>query len=155
MTTSKSKIISLSKLIAWRNKQKKAGKKIIFTNGCFDILHSGHITLLEKSRNFGDYLVVGLNSDNSVRRIKGKKRPINNQLDRAIVLAGLQSVDFVVIFNEDTPHKLLSLLKPDILVKGADYKTDQIIGKEFVSAVKTIALVKGKSTTAVIKKLKR
>lgn len=152
MKTLKSKIVTLSKLVAWRQKQKKPGKKIIFTNGCFDILHSGHITLLEKAAKLGDYLIVGLNSDSSVKRIKGKNRPINNQKDRAYVLAGLQSVDFVVIFAEDTPYKLLSKLKPDVLVKGADYKKHQVIGRQFAGKIVTLPLVKGKSTSGIIEK---
>jgi rfaE bifunctional protein nucleotidyltransferase chain/domain len=150
-----SKIITLPKLVSWRERQKKLGKKVVFTNGCFDILHAGHITLIEKAKKLGGYLVVGLNSDSSVRRIKGKNRPINNQKDRAYVLAAIASVDFIVIFNEDTPYELLSKLKPDILVKGADYKTTKIVGRHFAGRVVTVPLVKGKSTSKIISKTKK
>lgn len=151
----KSKITTLAKLLSWRVRQKKSGKKIVFTNGCFDILHAGHITLLEKAKGLGSYLVVGLNSDNSVRRIKGAKRPINNQKDRAYVLAGLAAVDFIIVFGEDTPYKLLSKLKPDILVKGADYKSHEVIGRQFAGKVITVPLVKGKSTSKIISKISK
>ena len=103
-------------------KAKNRGKKIIFTNGCFDILHSGHVTYLNKAKELGDILVLGLNSDNSVKRLKGESRPINNELDRAIVLSGLKAVDYIFIFEEDTPYELIKLIKPNILVKGGDYK---------------------------------
>jgi len=152
MLPTKSKIVTLSKLLAWRRAQAKAGKKVVFTNGCFDILHSGHVRILEASRSKGDALIVGLNSDASVRRIKGPERPVNGQKDRAIVLASLEAVDRIVIFGEDTPLKLLSAVRPDVLIKGADYRKDQIIGREYAAKVVRIPLVKGKSTTSIIKR---
>ncbi|HUT86037.1 MAG TPA: D-glycero-beta-D-manno-heptose 1-phosphate adenylyltransferase [Elusimicrobiales bacterium] len=154
MKSVKSKIITLAKATAWRNTQKRLGKKVVFTNGCFDVIHSGHVTLLEKARKLGDFLVIGLNSDTSVKSIKGKDRPINKQSDRALVLAAMSAVDIVVIFNEDTPYNLLKKLQPDILVKGADYKTNQVIGREFAKKVVTVPLVKGKSTSKTISILK-
>ena len=138
-------------------KLKRNKQKIVFTNGVFDILHRGHVEYLAKAKSFGDILILGLNSDTSVRRIKGKNRPINKQLDRAIVLLALESVDYVIYFGEDTPLKLIELVKPDILVKGADYKVSEIVGAEFVlsngGVVKTVKLTKGKSTTNTIKKM--
>jgi D-beta-D-heptose 7-phosphate kinase/D-beta-D-heptose 1-phosphate adenosyltransferase len=133
-------------------------KKVVFTNGCFDILHLGHVKYLEKAKSLGDLLVVGLNSDASVRLIKGKGRPINSESDRAMVLASLCFVDYVTIFNDPTPERLIQKLKPDILVKGADWKTKDIVGADFVQSrggrVARIAFVKGRSTTDLIKKMR-
>ncbi len=134
-------------------KAKNRGKKIIFTNGCFDILHSGHVTYLNKAKELGDILVLGLNSDNSVKRLKGESRPINNELDRAIVLSGLKAVDYIFIFEEDTPYELIKLIKPNILVKGGDYKNREVVGSDLVERVELIDFVEGKSTTAIIKKI--
>jgi len=129
-------------------------KKVVFTNGCFDLLHVGHVKYLAKAKRMGDVLVVGLNSDSSVRRLKGKERPILAQKDRGEILAALESVDYVTIFKEDTPIKLIGLVRPDILVKGADYGADNIVGGDFVRSygckVSTIPLVKGKSTKNII-----
>src|SRR4030067_717602 len=134
-------------------------KKIVFTNGCFDLLHVGHVKYLAKAKRTGDVLVVGLNSDSSVRRLKGKGRPILSQKDRGEILAALESVDYVTIFKEDTPDKLIRLVRPDILVKGADYKADNIVGAEFVHSyggkVKTIPLVRNKSTKSIISSILR
>lgn len=136
---------------------KKKGRKIVFTNGCFDILHVGHVTYLKKARSLGDVLVVGLNSDRSVRSIKGEGRPVNTELDRAEVLAALGSVDYVAVFDEDTPEKLIKKLRPDILVKGGDWKEDDIVGAEFVKShggrVVRIPFVKGHSTTSLIRRI--
>jgi len=136
---------------------KRKGKTIVFTNGVFDILHRGHVEYLSKAKSFGDILIVGLNSDASVRRLKGKGRPINKQSDRRTVLLGLSSVDYVVIFTEDTPRKLIEELRPDILVKGADYKINKIVGADFVNSyggiVRRIKLTPGRSTSRIIKKL--
>jgi len=136
---------------------KAEGKKIVFTNGCFDLLHYGHIKYFADAKNEGDILVVAINSDASVRRIKGNKRPITNQNDRLKTVAALESVDYVVLFNEDTPIKVIKLLKPDILVKGADWKKNNIVGSNFVLGYKgkvfTIKLVKGRSTTNLINKI--
>lgn len=146
---------ALSKTLA---RLKSTGKKVVFTNGCFDIMHSGHVKYLETARNLGNILVVGLNSDSSVRSIKGNGRPINGQNDRAAVLAGLGCVDYVTIFADRTPEKLIRMLKPDILAKGADWKTADIVGADFVTArggkVARIPFVRGRSTTTLIKKIR-
>ncbi|MDY0322196.1 MAG: D-glycero-beta-D-manno-heptose-7-phosphate kinase [Arcobacteraceae bacterium] len=133
---------------------KSKGKRIVFTNGCFDILHRGHVSYLDKAKSLGDVLILGLNSDASVRRLKGEDRPINNEEDRAFVLAALEAVDFVVIFDEDTPYELISALKPNILVKGADYEGKEVVGSDLVDEVKLIEFVNGKSTTKTIEKIK-
>jgi len=134
-------------------------KKIVFTNGVFDILHQGHIEYLSKARDLGGILVVGLNSDDSVHRIKGPNRPVNNEQARALVLASLSFVDAIVLFSEETPAELIKMVKPDFLVKGKDYKEHEIAGSEFVKSyggkVVTIELVKGFSTTHIIEKLKK
>jgi rfaE bifunctional protein nucleotidyltransferase chain/domain len=138
----------------WRQQ----GKKIVFTNGCFDILHKGHVLYLESAASLGDILIVGLNSDASVRRLKGINRPINQEQNRAIVLAALQSVGAVVIFEEDDPLLLIQMICPDILVKGGDWPIDQIIGSDFVlqrgGEVKSLHYVDGYSTTAIEQKIK-
>ncbi len=151
-------IIKKSQLEALLKKLKRKKQKIVFTNGVFDILHRGHVEYLAKAKSFGDVLILGLNSDASVRRLKGKNRPINKQLDRAIVLLALESVDYVVMFSQDTPQKLIESVKPNVLVKGADYKISEIVGGEFVLShggeVKTVKLTKGRSTSNTIKKIK-
>ena len=138
-------------------KLKERGRIIGFTNGCFDIIHAGHVSYLAKAKENVDVLFVGLNSDNSVRRLKGKNRPINNQQDRAIVLAGLESVDFVVIFEEDTPIKLIEAIKPDFLFKGADWKGKTVVGADFVlkngGRVEFIDFLDGRSTTSTIERI--
>ena len=135
----------------------RQGKKVVFTNGCFDVLHLGHITYLAEARNLGDLLVVGLNSDASVRRLKGPSRPINDEHARAMVLAALQFVDFIILFEEDTPLNLIQAVCPDVLVKGGDYTLDTIVGAPFVlqhgGTVTTIPLVEGFSTTATVQRL--
>lgn len=134
-------------------------RKVVFTNGCFDILHCGHITYLAKARQLGDFLVVGLNSDNSVKRLKGPSRPVNGQNARALVLAALEFVDYVVVFEEDTPYEVIGKVRPDVLVKGGDYAVEDIVGGDIVLArgglVTTIPFVDGFSTTAVIDNLKK
>lgn len=134
-------------------------KKVVFTNGCFDILHAGHVSYLQKAKELGDILVVGLNSDKSIKRIKGPTRPINSEKDRAAVLSSLKCVDFVIIFNEDTPDRIIKQIHPDILVKGADYKNKEIVGKTFVESyngkVELIPFVKGKSTTKIIERIEK
>lgn len=136
---------------------KAKGKKIIFTNGCFDLLHYGHIKYLEDAKRKGDILVLAVNRDASVRRIKGNGRPIVNEKDRVRIVAALESVDYVVLFKEDTPLKIIKLLKPDILVKGADWNRNNIVGRDFVLSyggrVSTVKLVKGRSTTNLIRKI--
>ncbi len=137
---------------------KQRGKRIVFTNGVFDILHRGHVECLSKARSFGDVLIVGLNNDASARRIKGRKRPLQNQKDRAIILLALEAVDYVVLFGEDTPDKLIRQIRPDVLVKGADYKVSEIAGGDFVSSyggkVKRVKLTKGRSTSSIMRKFK-
>ena len=132
-------------------------KKIVFTNGCFDILHLGHIDYLAKAAAQGDVLIVGLNTDESVRRIKGGNRPIQDEISRAMILASLRFVDFVVFFGEDTPYELIKTIQPNVLVKGADYKPEEIVGYDIVKARKgkvvTIDYLEGYSTTAIEKKI--
>ncbi|TRZ95109.1 D-glycero-beta-D-manno-heptose 1-phosphate adenylyltransferase [bacterium] len=136
---------------------KTKGSKIVFTNGCFDLLHYGHIRYLEDAKSKGDILIVAINSDSSIKKIKGKKRPLVKQTDRARIIAGLRSVDFVTIFYQSTPIKIIKLLRPDILVKGSDWKKDKIVGGEFAASyggkVLNIRLIKGRSTTNLINKI--
>ncbi|HEY6171593.1 MAG TPA: D-glycero-beta-D-manno-heptose 1-phosphate adenylyltransferase [Candidatus Kapabacteria bacterium] len=145
---------SRDKLTLWRKQMKDSGKSLVFTNGVFDILHTGHATYLLGARNLGDALIIGLNSDASVRRIKGEKRPIVAEADRAFMLTSLKSTDAVVIFDEDTPLELISFIIPDVLIKGADYLVENIVGREVVEAnggkVLTLDLVEGRSTTNVV-----
>lgn len=131
----------------------KKNRKVIFTNGCFDILHSGHLEYLQKSKTLGDILIVGLNSDDSVKKLKGENRPINSQLDRAKLLLGMECVDYVVIFNEDTPYNLIDKLRPNILVKGADYQIENVVGKDLVDEVILMDYKEGYSTTKIIQKI--
>ena len=132
-------------------------QKIVFTNGCFDVLHFGHVYYLQQARQLGDLLVVGLNSDASVKRLKGASRPINGEKERAYVLAALAFVDYVVVFEEDTPEKIIKKVKPDVLVKGGDYEISNIVGADFVQQnggmVTTISFVEGFSSTQIIEKL--
>ena len=129
-------------------------RKIVFTNGCFDILHRGHVAYLNEARSLGDVLIVGLNSDQSVKRLKGESRPVNAELDRKYVLENLKCVDFVEIFEEDTPYNLISVVRPQVLVKGGDWKPDQIVGSSIVLSyggnVKSLNFVDGYSTTSII-----
>jgi D-beta-D-heptose 7-phosphate kinase/D-beta-D-heptose 1-phosphate adenosyltransferase len=166
----KGNALALDHATAHARDQQRKGKKVVFTNGCFDVLHSGHVTLLEQAAALGDYLIVGLNADESVRRLKGPSRPVNNQVDRARVLAALSCVDCVVLFGDaaeaasaptterDTPLRLIQALRPDVLVKGGDYTRDTVVGASIVEAhggrVAIIPLVAGKSTTATIERLK-
>jgi rfaE bifunctional protein nucleotidyltransferase chain/domain len=133
-------------------------QKIVFTNGCFDVLHFGHVHYLLQAKELGDILVVGLNSDDSVRRLKGPSRPINGEKERAFVLAALTCVDYVVVFEEDTPKELIETVRPDVLVKGGDYALDQIVGADFVTqnggSVTTLPFVEGFSSTRIIEQLK-
>lgn len=127
--------------------------KVVFTNGCFDILHTGHIAYLKEAKTLGDILVIGLNSDASVRRLKGRSRPINGEIDRAHMLEALSFVDFIIIFEEDTPYELIRAISPDILVKGADYKDKEVVGSDLVGEVVLLPFIEGKSTTSIIKKV--
>jgi D-glycero-beta-D-manno-heptose 1-phosphate adenylyltransferase len=153
------KILRLDQAIAQVHAWQHSGQKIVFTNGCFDLVHLGHIDYLEKARALGNKLVLGLNTDASVSRIKGPLRPVVNQEARARLMAALSFVDTVILFDEPTPLQLIEALKPDILVKGDDYSIETIVGADFVLAnggdVKTIALVEGFSTTKLIEKIKK
>jgi D-glycero-beta-D-manno-heptose 1-phosphate adenylyltransferase len=157
MNTAK-KIIDIAAALQKVAKWQQEGDAIVFTNGCFDILHIGHVDYLEKARNLGDKLVLGLNTDSSIRRIKGEQRPIVEENARARIMAALSFVDLVVLFDEDTPLRLIQTIKPDILVKGDDYSVENIIGADFVinngGSVKTIPLVKGFSTSNIVEKIK-
>jgi D-beta-D-heptose 7-phosphate kinase/D-beta-D-heptose 1-phosphate adenosyltransferase len=154
---SRLKIKGLDKLTKIIAGLKAKGKKIVFTNGCFDLLHWGHVKYLEDAKSKGDILIVAINRDASVRRIKGTKRPIVKEKDRAGIVAALESVDYVVLFIEDTPLKVIKLLKPDILVKGADWNKINIVGADYVLSyggrVSTIKLIQGRSTTGLIRKI--
>ena len=137
------------------NELKNKDRKIIFTNGCFDILHIGHIKYLEKAKSFGDILILGLNSDDSIRRLKGMNRPINTQNDRAYILASLEVIDYLVIFDEDTPFELINLIKPDVLVKGGDYEDKEVIGQDIAKELKLVKFIDGKSTTKTIERIQK
>lgn len=143
------------KVAEWKSK----GEKVVFTNGCFDILHLGHVDYLEKARNLGDRLIVGLNTDSSVSRYKGPSRPVQDQNSRARILSSLQFVDMVVLFDEDTPKELISSLIPDVLVKGSDYLAENIVGADVVKKaggeVKTLDFIDGYSTSKVIEKIRK
>ena len=134
---------------------KRKGKKIVFTNGCFDILHLGHLKILKEAKQKGDILIVGLNSDSSIKKIKGPKRPIVDQKTRAMLLSNIIGVDYVVIFNEATPYNLIKKINPDILVKGGDWKKDKIVGSDLIKKVYRVKLCLGHSTTQIINKIKK
>ena len=158
MSSARSKIKSRRALARTAARLRSAGKRIVFTNGCFDILHAGHVTYLEKARSFGDVLVVGLNSDSSVRKIKGPGRPVNSEEDRARVLAALEAVNHVTPFSEETPLRLIREIRPHVLVKGADWEEGRIVGaadvKSWGGKVRRVRLVPGRSTTSVLKKIR-
>ena len=132
---------------------KEQNKKVVFTNGCFDILHKGHVSYLNVAKSFGDVLILGLNSDASVKRLKGENRPINSEDDRAYILSALECVDYVVIFDEDTPYELISKIKPHTLVKGADYEGKKVVGQDLVDELKLVKFVEGRSTTRTIQRI--
>ena len=144
------KLVKLDELL----KVDRSGKSLVFTNGCFDILHFGHISYLQKAKLLGDILVVGLNSDSSVRSLKGDSRPVNTEFDRAAMLCAMEFVDFVVIFDDDTPYEMIKAIGPDVLVKGADYEGKVVVGSEFAKRVELIEFVEGKSTTNIIEKIR-
>lgn len=152
-----SKIFNKEELERQLNVWKFKSKKIVFTNGCFDILHLGHIDYLARARDLGDILVLGLNTDKSVSAIKGEDRPINDERSRAFVIASLEFVDAVILFDDDTPYELIEFVKPDILVKGSDYKPEDIVGydvlKQYGGEVITIDLVPGYSTSRIVEKI--
>lgn len=150
-------IVALARLVQLRRRLKRNGKRLVFTNGTFDIIHRGHVEYLTKAKGLGDVLAVGLNSDASIRRIKGRGRPIIPARDRAVVLASLLPVDYVCMFGEDTPHRIITALTPDVLVKGADWASSRIVGRDVVEAtggdVKRIRLTAGRSTTRIIQRI--
>lgn len=137
----------------------RKNKKIVFTNGCFDLLHIGHVKYLKEAKSKGDFLIVGINADASVKRLKGPTRPIQNENDRSEILAALESVDATVIFTEDTPENLIKMVHPDVLVKGGDWKINQIVGGEFVQGyggqVLSLMFIDGKSTTSIVSKIEK
>ena len=147
-------LVSLEELLEVLQEERKKGKRVVFTNGCFDIIHAGHVDYLRKAKSLGDILVVGLNSDESIRRIKGEKRPIIPQRMRAEVLSSLKPVDYVVIFEEDTPENLIKAIRPEVLVKGGDWELSKVVGKDFVESyggkVLTIPFTYEISTTKII-----
>ncbi len=150
---SSDKILTTERLAELMHLLREQKSRVVFTNGCFDILHRGHVTYLERAKSLGDILILGLNSDASVRRLKGEGRPINDEISRATVMAALKSVDYVVIFDEDTPLELIKAVRPDTLVKGGDYKIEDIVGREYAKNTTTIAFVDGFSTTNTISKI--
>ena len=153
------KIINMNDFLPIREELESKGKKLVFSNGCFDILHLGHVDYLERARNLGDHLILGLNTDQSIRSIKGPERPVQDEKSRAMVMASLSFVDHVILFDEETPIKLISAILPDILVKGDDYMIENIVGSDVVIAnggkVETIPLVKGYSTSDIISSIKQ
>jgi D-glycero-beta-D-manno-heptose 1-phosphate adenylyltransferase len=153
-----SKIISSDQLDSILARWSFEGKKIVFTNGCFDILHRGHVEYLSKAASYGDILIVGLNTDSSVTRIKGPSRPVQDEHSRALLLASLSFVDLVMLFDEETPYELIKKVQPDILVKGADYKAEDIVGYDIVKEkggkIITIELSQGYSTTGILNRLR-
>ncbi len=159
MERSEDKIKTLAEAVNQVRHWKAKGEKVVFTNGCFDIMHLGHVDYLEKARSLGDRLVLGLNTDDSVSRFKGPSRPIQDQHSRARILAALQFIDLVVFFNDDTPLNLISELIPNVLVKGSDYLAENIVGADVVKkaggVVKTIDFVPGYSTTRIVEKIKQ
>jgi rfaE bifunctional protein nucleotidyltransferase chain/domain len=150
-------VVARADLVQIREKLRRQGKRVVFTNGCFDIVHRGHVEYLTKAKALGDVLLVGINTDASVQRLKGPMRPIVCQDDRAFVLAAFRVVDYVCLFDEDTPHELIKAVVPDVLVKGSDWTIDSIVGKEIVEAaggaVQTIDFIPNRSTTDIIKKI--
>jgi len=152
------KIVSLTELNSLVNYWKGEGKKIVFTNGCFDLLHAGHITYLTEAASLGDILIIGLNSDDSVQRLKGPSRPVNNEITRSVILGSMSFIDAVVFFNEDTPLELIKKVLPDVLVKGGDYKTEEIAGaKEVIEnggKVQVLSFLPGYSSSAIVDKIK-
>ncbi len=157
LTHIKGKILSTEEMILLRNIWRFKEKRVVFTNGCFDVLHLGHVEYLSKARDLGHVIVIGLNTDASVRRLKGEGRPVNNEQARAVLLAALSFVDAVILFDEDTPERLIRQIQPDILVKGKDYEVKEIAGADFVRSaggeVITIDLTQGYSTTGILSKI--
>ncbi|MDP3300700.1 MAG: D-glycero-beta-D-manno-heptose-7-phosphate kinase [Sulfuricurvum sp.] len=154
-SSSDAHIKSQEEITAIVQRLKREGKRVVFTNGCFDILHVGHVKYLQEAKSYGDILIVGLNSDSSVRELKGPTRPVNPQEDRAYILAALESVDYVVMFSDETPYELIKSIAPDILVKGGDYEGKSVVGAEFSGELRLVQFVDGKSTTATISRINK
>lgn len=158
LQTIKNKILTPEQLTSVLTYLRLKQKKIVFTNGCFDLIHQGHVDYLAKAREKGDVLILGLNTDNSVHRLKGETRPIQDELSRAMIIASLLCVDYVVLFDEDTPYELIKKVQPDVLVKGADYQVENIVGYDIVTAkggkVETIEFLEGYSTSNIVNKIK-
>lgn len=156
--SSRNKIVSLKALKAAVEAQQRRGKKIVFTNGCYDLLHAGHVRLLEKSKSCGDVLVVAINSDRSLRGLKGSGRPVARQMDRARVIAALACVDYVTIFGSSTPYSIIKTIRPDVLIKGADWKLQDIVGKDILDSyggeIRRLPLLKGYSTSGLITRIR-
>ena len=152
-SNSSSHIKSFEEIEILAKKLHDKGKKIIFTNGCFDILHAGHVKYLEEAKSYGDVLILGLNADSSVRKLKGQTKPINNKKKRANILASLESVDYVVIFEEETPYELIKLIQPHVLVKGGDYEGKEIVGQDIAQELRLVQFVDGKSTSKIIQRI--
>lgn len=152
-SSSDAHIKSQSEIVAITKRLKSEGKRVVFTNGCFDILHVGHVKYLQEAKSYGDVLIVGLNSDRSVRELKGPTRPVNPEADRAYILAALEAVDYVVLFSEETPHDLIKEIAPDTLVKGGDYEGKTVVGAEFAKELRLVQFVEGKSTTSTIARI--
>jgi len=152
-------IRSLNDIKKLREKIRIENRKVVFTNGCFDIIHKGHVTYLNEAKSLGDHLIVGINSDDSVKKLKGKDRPVNNEYDRAFVLDNLKSVDDVLIFNEDTPYDIIKEIIPDLLVKGGDWKEEDIVGSDIVKMnggkVISLQFVNNYSTTNILEKIEK
>lgn len=152
MLNTMNKVVDIAEIRDVIARHKREGKKVVFTNGCFDIIHVGHVRYLTEAKKLGDILVIGLNSDSSVSRLK-PGRPLNSQKERAEVLAALYMVDYVIIFDEDTPYELIKSVKPDVLVKGSDWDIKNIVGADIVKEVRAISFVEGVSTTGLLKKI--
>ena len=152
------RVFSTAEAVAWREELGRQGKRVVFTNGVFDILHPGHVRYLAEARRHGDALIVAVNSDRSVRAIKGPERPIHPEAERAELITALAAVDAAVVFDEDTPHEIIGALQPDVLVKGADWPADQIVGRDLVEArggiVIRVPVEQGHSTTGVLKRVR-
>jgi D-beta-D-heptose 7-phosphate kinase/D-beta-D-heptose 1-phosphate adenosyltransferase len=157
MDTVLKKFKSFEEIVRLRETMRKSGKRLVFTNGCFDILHVGHVRYLNRARALGDRLVVALNSDRSVRQIKGKSRPVVPEMERAEVLAALESVDYIFLFDDLTPQGIIDALLPDVLVKGSDWEVSRVVGRDAVEraggSVLTVPIVEGSSTTGIIRKV--
>jgi len=153
------KLLDRENLRTERERLRREGRRVVFTNGCFDLLHPGHIRYLAQARALGDVLIVAINSDRSVQELKGKGRPILNEQERSIVLCGLESVDYVIVFDEETPRELIALILPDVLVKGGDWSIDKIVGREEVEGaggqVFSLPYLEGQSTSEIIERIRR